>query len=106
MKMNINLKQLQSFIGSNNELKPTIWADKKNYINIKHKKKLVKKYICIAPISNAPAKDWHLNKYLELLENDLFNDYQIILLGATSKKKELIGINHLVQESNKQLIIL
>jgi ADP-heptose:LPS heptosyltransferase len=97
------LKQLQTLIGSNNELKPTIWADKKNYINIKHKKKLVDKYICIAPISNAPAKDWHLNKYLKLLENDLFNDFQIILLGATTKKKELIGINYLVQESRQTI---
>ena len=97
------LKQLQTLIGSNNELEPTIWADEKNYINIKHKKKLSEKYICIAPISNAPVKDWHLNKYLELLENDLFNDFQIILLGATSKKEDLIGINYLVQESKQTI---
>ena len=97
------LKQLQTLIGSNNELEPTIWADEKNYINIKHKKKLSKKYICIAPLSNAPTKDWHLNKYLELLEKDLFNDFQIILLGATSQKEDLIGINYLVQESKQTI---
>ena len=97
------LQQLQTLIGSNDDLKPTIWADKKNYINIKHKKKLFDKYICIAPISNVPAKDWHLKKYLELLENNLFNDFQIILLGATSQKEDLIGINYLVQESKQTI---
>ena len=97
------LKQLQSFIDSNHELQPTIWADYNNYTNIKNEKKLEDKYICIAPISNFSSKDWPIDKYLELLNNDLFNDYQIILLGATSDKNELIAISQLINKSEQRI---
>ena len=97
------LKQLQSFIDSNHELQPTIWADYNNYTNIKNQKKLEDKYICIAPISNFSSKDWPIDKYLELLNNDLFNDYQIILVGATSDKNELIAISQLINKSEQRI---
>jgi ADP-heptose:LPS heptosyltransferase len=97
------LKQLQSFIGSERDLKLTIWANETKYLDIKDKKKLDDKYICIAPISNSPAKDWSINKYLELLANDLFNNFQIVLLGATTQKNSLININYLMKESKQPI---
>jgi len=97
------LKQLQTFIGSPEELRPGIWADEKKYKNIKNIKKLKDKYICIAPISNAPVKDWSISKYLELLTNDLFNNYQIVLLGASFSDNDTAKINQLVEESSQPI---
>jgi ADP-heptose:LPS heptosyltransferase len=95
------LLQLQSFIGSPKELNPTIWAEEKKYININEEKKIKNQYICIAPISNSVVKDWPISRYLTLFENDLFKNYDIILLGATSDKEELENINQLIEISNK-----
>ena len=94
------LLQLQSFIGSPKELNPTIWAEEKKYININEEKNIKNQYICIAPISNSVVKDWPISRYLSLFENDLFKNYDIILLGATSNKEELENINQLIKISN------
>ena len=95
------LDQLKKFIGSEDDIKPKIWANDKNYLDIYEKKNLENDYICIAPISNFPGKDWSIKKYTSLLENDLFKSYDIVILGATSDKKELDNINQLVQGSNQ-----
>ena len=95
------LDQLKKFIGSVDEIKPKIWANDKNYLDIYEKKNLKNNYICIAPISNFPGKDWSIKKYTSLLENDLFKSYDIVILGATSDKKEFDDINQLVQGSNQ-----
>ena len=97
------LKQLQSFIDSTETLKPEIWADANNYLDLIKNKNLKDKYICIAPISNAEVKDWSINKYIELLNNELFGEYQIVLLGATSKENELKNIDRLVSESTRDI---
>ena len=94
------LDQLKKFIGSKDDIKPKIWANN-NYLDIYESKNLDNNYICIAPISNFPGKDWSIKKYTSLLENDLFKSYDIVILGATSDKKELDNINQLVQESNQ-----
>ncbi len=94
------LYQLKKFIGSEDDIKPKIWANN-NYLDINERKNLENDYICIAPISNFPGKDWSIKKYTSLLENDLFKSYDIVILGATSDKKELDNINQLVQGSNQ-----
>ena len=95
------LIQYKNFIKSPNEIFPIIWANKKDYISIKEKKNIKSKYICIAPLSNSPFKDWSINRYATLFEKDLFNSYEIVLLGATSDKEELNTINQLVNTSNQ-----
>ena len=97
------LKQLKKFIKSPEEIKPHIWAEKEKYQDINQKKNLSSKYICIAPISNSVVKDWSINNYLTLFENDLFMNYEIVLLGATSNKQELDAINHLIKISNQTI---
>ena len=97
------LDQLKKFIGSDDEIKPKIWANDKNYLDIYEKKNLKNNYICIAPISNFPGKDWSIKKYTSLFENDLFKSYDIVILGATSDKKELDDINQLAQGSNQAI---
>ena len=97
------LRQLQIFIESDKELKTCIWADKKKYESIKEKKEIEKKYICFAPISNFPPKDWSVGKYLELFKNDLFDNFQIVLLGATSNEEDLNNINKLINASTKSI---
>ena len=93
------LKQLQALIGSDKELMTCIWADQKKYLNIKEEKNIGNNYICVAPISNFPLKDWSVDKYIELFKNNLFNDFQIILLGATSHQHDLDNINRLLNDS-------
>ena len=100
------LLQLKSFIGSANEIAPIIWANKKNYLNINQKKNIKNVYICIAPVSNYANKDWSIDRYISLLENDLFNSFEIVLLGATSDKDELNKIEQIVNTSNQSIINL
>ena len=97
------LKQIQYFIGSTETLKPQIWADRDNYHHLNKNKNLKDNYICIAPISNSEVKDWSINNYIELLKENLFENYQIILLGATSEKNELKNIDRLVSESTRDI---
>lgn len=100
------LAQLKSLIRSQENLKPHIWALEKNYLDIKKNKNLYNKYICIAPISNSIIKDWSINNYINLINSEIFNDYQIILLGAISKdspesgKNDQNNINKLISNSS------
>jgi ADP-heptose:LPS heptosyltransferase len=102
-KFDHKLYQLQKFIGSSDEITPVIWANKNNYEGIHEKKNLNNKYICIAPMSNSAAKDWSMENYISLFENDLFNSYDIVLLGATSNIRELNIINKFIKKSNHQI---
>ena len=97
------LSQLKKFIKSPEEIKPYIWAEKEKYQDINRKKNLSSKYICIAPISNSVVKDWSIKNYLTLFENELFLNYEIVLLGATSNKQELDTINQLIKTSNQNI---
>ena len=97
------LSQLKKFIKSPEEIKPYIWAEKEKYQDINLKKNLSSKYICIAPISNSVVKDWSIKNYLTLFENELFLNYEIVLLGATSNKQELDTINQLIKTSNQNI---
>ena len=97
------LEQLQSFIGSTTTLKPEIWADSNDYDYLNKNKDIKEKYICLAPISNSEVKDWSINNYIELLNENLFENYQIILLGATSEKNDLKNIDRLVSESTRDI---
>ena len=97
------LEQLKSFIGSTDDLSPGIWANKDKYIELKKDKLLADKYICIAPFSNSAVKDWSIENYINLLRNDFFNDYQIVLLGATSDESELNNISKLILKSSQNI---
>ena len=97
------LEQLKSFIGSTEDLSPGIWANKDKYIKLKKDKLLTDKYICIAPISNSAVKDWSIENYINLLRNTFFNDYQIVLIGATSDESELNNVNKLILESSQNI---
>ena len=89
------LDQFSKFLKIKSGIRPTIWANNEKYTNILKSKKISNNFICIAPISNWQGKDWPIDKYCELFDNDFFRDFEIVILGASNKSSDITKIKHL-----------
>lgn len=89
------LVQFAKFLQIEDNVQPTIWADQQKYINILKSKNISENYICVAPISNWQGKDWPIDNYYKLLEDPLFNKFEIVILGATNKASDNTKIKNL-----------
>mgnify|MGYP001211040350 CR=1 FL=1 len=94
------IQQFKTFLGSNDNIFPKIWADPSNYNHIGRDKKLTNKYLCIAPISNWTGKDWPIDRYSELLNKNFFEGFEIVILGASNDNKINKEVNSLEQSIN------
>lgn len=89
------IKQFAKLLKCKNDIKPTIWADQNKYINILKAKKISENYICVAPISNWQGKDWPMDKYYQLFDDPFFENYEIVILGASNKASDNTKIKNL-----------
>ncbi len=91
------LDQFSKFLKIKSGIRPTIWANNEKYTNILKSKKISNNFICIAPISNWQGKDWPIDKYFELFDNDFFRDFEIVILGASNKSSDITKIKYLME---------
>ena len=103
---NHKIDQFRKFLKIQKNITPHIWANSEKYKNIIKDKNLSENYICIAPITNWTGKDWLINNYLELFNDPLFNDYQIVILGASDDEKTLSKLDHFKKNLSIEVINL
>lgn len=94
------IEQFKSFLGCDDDILPKIWANPVNYNYLKQDKKLTNKYLCIAPISNWTGKDWPIDRYAELLNNKIFETFEIVILGASNNSKINADVSSLEKSIN------
>ena len=94
-KVEYIVKQYSRFLKLDYEILPKIWANFEKYRNILREKKIKEKFICVAPISAWQGKDWPINKYFKLLNDPMFSEFQIVILGATDRASDNTKIKHL-----------
>ena len=100
------LEQFSNFLKIDNNIQPTIWANGEKYKNILKSKKIGENFICVAPISNWQGKDWPIEKYFELFDNEFFKDYEIVILGASDKSSDNMKIKHLKESLSTKVVNL
>ena len=94
------IEQFKTFLGSNDNISPKIWANSKDFNHIKEDKKLTNRYLCIAPISNWTGKDWPIERYSELLNKNFFEGFEIVIIGASNDSKINKEVSKLEQAIN------
>ena len=100
------IDQFKEFLRIQKNIEPTIWANSEKYTHIIKDKNLSEKYICIAPITNWTGKDWLIDNYSKLFNDPLFNDYQIVILGASDDEKIISQLEQFKQSLSLAVINL
>ena len=63
-------------------------------------------YIAVAPFSNWPQKDWSLQKYIDLFQNQFFQKYTILLFGQSRDIRDEELFNNLLNHINLRVVSL
>ena len=98
--------QFRKFIDTKESLIPEIWYSQEDadisYKKIKNNDHL----IAVAPYSNWPKKDWSLNKYKNLFQNEFFKNHTIILTGVSRDIINKREIEEFIKTSELEIINL
>ena len=98
--------QFREFIDTKEALIPEIWYSQEDadisYKKIKNNDHL----IAVAPYSNWPKKDWSLNKYKNLFQNEFFKNHTIILTGISRDIINKREIEEFIKTSELEIINL
>ena len=100
------VEQFKKLLNTSKEITPHIWVDEED---ISKSKKLLpdgSPYIAVAPFSNWPQKDWSLQKYIDLFQNQIFQKYTILLFGQSQDIRDQKLFNKLLSLDNPRVVSL
>jgi len=100
------IEQFKKLLNTSKKITPHIWLDEED---ISKSKKLLPDrapYIAVAPFSNWPQKDWSLQKYIELFQNQIFQKYTILLFGQSRDIRDEELFNKLLNHNNLRVVSL
>ena len=100
------IEQFKKLLNTSKKITPHIWLDEED---ISKSKKLLPDrapYIAVAPFSNWPQKDWSLQKYIELFQNQIFQKYTILLFGQSRDIRDEELFNKLLNHINLRVVSL
>ena len=100
------IEQFKKLLNTSKEITPHIWLDEED--KSKSKKLLPDgaPYIAVAPFSNWPQKDWSLQKYIDLFQNQIFQKYTILLFGQSRDIRDEELFNKLLNHINLRVVSL
>jgi len=100
------IEQFKKLLNISKEITPHIWLDEED---ISKSKKLLPDgapYIAVAPFSNWPKKDWSLQKYIDLFQNQIFQKYTILLFGQSKDIRDEELFNKFLNHINLRVVSL
>ena len=98
--------QFQKFLNTDEKLVPKVWYDDEDRKKSLEKISNYNRVIAVAPYSNWFKKDWSIEKYKALFENEFFNGYTIILTGISSEIRNKEEIVYFMNSLNLKVIDL
>ena len=100
------VSQFKEFLNADRELIPKVWYSSEDSSKSLEQINNNQKFIALAPYSNWPLKDWSINKYKELFENEYFKNYTIILTGISEDIRNKVEFNNFISSSKLNIVNL
>lgn len=100
------VEQLKNFLNTSKEIVPHVWLNEEDVLESKKLLHGNAPYVAVAPFSNWPQKDWSLEKYIDLFQNDFFQRYTLLFFGQTQDIRDKELFDSLLNLKNLRIVNL